>query len=36
MGNQAKATACLIFGMVIMAISLVLYQDWETPANPSL
>ena len=36
MGSQAKATACLILGMVIMAISLVLFQDWETPANPSL
>jgi ZIP family zinc transporter len=35
MGNEAKATGCLILGMMIMAISLVLFQDWETPASPS-
>ena len=36
MGNEAKATGCLILGMMIMAVSLVLFQDWETPASPSL
>lgn len=33
MGDSAKATAWLISGMVIMALSLVLMQDFETPIN---
>jgi ZIP family zinc transporter len=33
MGDSAKATAWLICGMVIMALSLVLMQDFETPID---
>jgi len=33
MGNPAKATGYLITGMFIMAISLVMFQDFEAPAN---
>ena len=32
-GDSAKATAWLISGMVIMALSLVLMQDFETPID---
>ena len=33
MGSQAKATFWLIVGMVVMACSLVLFSDWDTPAK---
>ena len=33
MGNSAKATAWLLTGMFIMALSLVLFQDWDAPSK---
>ena len=33
MGNTAKSTAWLVAGMVIMATSLVMFQDFDAPSN---